>query len=36
MIAQTVADTLDELEVARSHSRPSVSNDNPALLDFPE
>ena len=29
MIAQTVADTLDELEVARSHSRPSVSNDNP-------
>jgi putative transposase len=29
MISQTVADTLDELEVARSHSRPSVSNDNP-------
>jgi putative transposase len=29
MTSQTVADTLDELEVARSHSRPSVSNDNP-------
>ncbi len=29
MIAQTVAETLSEFEVACSHSRPSVSNDNP-------
>mgnify|MGYP006314332581 CR=1 FL=1 len=31
MIAGTVAELLNELGVAKSHSRPQVSNDNPYI-----